>query len=353
MNRRRFLISAAFLTASASIMNNSLSGKRDYPSEFLSLFQSENTPEKSYSDFLNALEKGNITNIIAHDETLLIHERDSKISSVRLQSENHFLDLIRTGIVDPKAVNISFTKESSFLSNFTAPALYNTFVNYWEIPVFLLAGSEMLKEQDLDKRRKADGVDENTAYHEAGHAIAGLLRPGESDGIESATIIPDKTLLGHVAFSRPEIPLSSREKMYNELIISLAGRAAETVQFGEDKYTAGAMQDISEATEMADDMVRKCGMSDEIGPVDYSASDSLLSRLFTGRRPYSAKTLERLELERDKLLKSALGDAITLMRENKDTLDRVARAFLELKTLTGDQLEKLIKPETTGPEMQV
>ena len=121
---------------------------------------------------------------------------------------------------------------------------------------------------------------ELTAYHEGGHAIVALNQPA-SDPIHKATIIPRGRALGMVMRLPERDQLSmAREKMLADITVAMGGRVAEEIIFGDDKVTSGASSDIEMATKMARNMVTKYGMSEKLGPLQYSENEE---EVFLGR----------------------------------------------------------------------
>ena len=114
---------------------------------------------------------------------------------------------------------------------------------------------------------------ELTAYHEGGHAIVAINQPA-SDPIHKATIIPRGRALGMVMRLPERDQLSmAREKMLADITVAMGGRVAEEIIFGDDKVTSGASSDIEMATKMARNMVTKYGMSEKLGPLQYSENE--------------------------------------------------------------------------------
>ncbi len=121
---------------------------------------------------------------------------------------------------------------------------------------------------------------ELTAYHEGGHAIV-ALNQSASDPIHKATIIPRGRALGMVMRLPERDQLSlPREKMLADITVAMGGRVAEEIIFGDKKVTSGASSDIEMATKMARNMVTKFGMSEKLGPLQYSENEE---EVFLGR----------------------------------------------------------------------
>jgi cell division protease FtsH len=181
---------------------------------------------------------------------------------------------------------------------------------------------------------------ELTAYHEAGHAITSLNCPN-SDPIHKATIIPRGRALGLV-MRLPEVDRFSvtRAKLHDDLIVAMGGRAAEEIIFGYDKVTTGASSDISQATQMARNMVTKWGLSDKIGTLDYGDDQS--HNPYSAKKDFSDETAKIIDDEVKRIVDEALKNAKAILNEKRADLEVLAKALLEFETLTGDEIKDLL-----------
>ncbi|MCH2457448.1 MAG: ATP-dependent zinc metalloprotease FtsH [Henriciella sp.] len=177
-----------------------------------------------------------------------------------------------------------------------------------------------------------------TAYHEAGHAIVSLKMPS-TDPVHKATIIPRGRALGMV-MQLPEDDKYSqtRQEMTSRLAVLMGGRVAEELAFGEEAVTSGASSDIQMATRIARAMVTSYGLSDEIGPVDYSDNSDPYSR----PNHVSEETSKRIEEEVRKLIQHGKDEARRIMTDYKDQWTAIAEGLLEYETLTGQELNDLL-----------
>jgi cell division protease FtsH len=171
-----------------------------------------------------------------------------------------------------------------------------------------------------------------TAYHEAGHAIVGMLTPG-ADPVRKVSIIPRGIALG-VTLSAPEADRFSYDRPYllGKLRVALGGRVAEELVF--EDITTGAQNDIKQATELARSMVGLWGMSDVIGPVTVVSEEPQLP--FPGASDVSAATQQLVDEEVRHLIGQAHEDVTQLMTAHRDQLDRLAVALLTHETLDQD-----------------
>jgi cell division protease FtsH len=183
-----------------------------------------------------------------------------------------------------------------------------------------------------------------TAYHEAGHAVVALHEPA-SDPIHKATIIPRGRALGMV-MRLPERDNYSyhRDKMYANLAVSMGGRVAEELIFGYDKVSSGASSDISYATSLARDMVTRWGMSDTLGPLQYAEADEevFLGYSVNRQRNMSNETAQLIDKEIRRIVDQGYARAKTVLEENSEQLETLAKALLEFETLTGDEIKTLM-----------
>ena len=186
-----------------------------------------------------------------------------------------------------------------------------------------------------------------TAYHEGGHALVTLHCP-MYDPIHKATIIPRGRALGLVQ-SLPERDRYSVSREYLEafLAIAMAGRIAEELIFGPDKVTTGAAQDIKMATDRARRMVTEWGMSENLGPLAYSAPEGevFLGHAVTTQKNISEETAREIDMETRSLVERGYKRAYDIITTHRDQLERIAQALLEYETLTGAELQSLLRGE--------
>jgi cell division protease FtsH len=192
---------------------------------------------------------------------------------------------------------------------------------------------------------------EKTAYHEAGHAIVGLNMP-LCDPVYKATIIPRGRALGMV-MSLPEMDRLNwhRDECEHKLAMTMAGKAAEVLKYGEDHVSNGPSGDIQQASQLARAMVLRWGMSDKVGNVDYAEThEGYNGQTFGGS--VSAATKELIESEVRRFIEEAYTKAREVLTEKKDDWERLAQGLLEYETLTGDEITDLLngKPPSRPDE---
>jgi len=186
---------------------------------------------------------------------------------------------------------------------------------------------------------------EKTAYHEAGHAIVGLELP-KCDPVYKATIIPRGGALGMVV-SLPEIDRLNWHKSECEqkLAMTMAGKAAEILKYGDDEVSNGPAGDIQQASGLARAMVLRWGMSDKVGNVDYEQAHEGYMGNAAGGFSVSAHTKELVEQEVKRLIDEAYQRAHGILSEKKEEWERLAKGLLEYETLTGEEISRVIRGE--------
>ncbi len=184
-----------------------------------------------------------------------------------------------------------------------------------------------------------------TAFHEAGHAIVAITVEG-SDPIHKATIIPRGRALGMVMRLPERDALSlTRQKMLADLAVAFGGRLAEELVFGHDKVTTGAQSDIEQATRMARAMVTRFGMSDKLGPIAYAENQEevFLGHSVSRTQNISESTAQTIDAEIHRIIDESYNRARDILTTRQGDLNVLARGLLEYETLTGDEINALLK----------
>ena len=191
---------------------------------------------------------------------------------------------------------------------------------------------------------------EKTAYHEAGHAVVGLSLP-KCDPVYKATIIPRGGALGMVV-SLPEIDRLNWHKSECEekLAMTMAGKAAEIMKYGEGEVSNGPAGDIQQASALARAMVLRWGMSDKVGNVDYEQAHEGYNGNGAGGFSISAHTKELIEEEVKRMIDDAYTSAFKILTDKKEEWERLAQGLLEYETLTGDEIKRVMNGEPPSSE---
>jgi cell division protease FtsH len=189
----------------------------------------------------------------------------------------------------------------------------------------VILGAERKLVLSPDERRR-------TAYHEAGHALVGMLTPG-ADPVRKVSIIPRGHALGvtHAAPDGDRFNYDERS-LLARIRVAIAGRAAEELVFGD--LTTGAESDIQQLTEVAHAMVARWGMSTELGPIALPAAEA--PGALAAGNAVSESTHRAIDREIRRIVAAARSDAIALLRAERQRLDHLAAALLEQETLDQD-----------------
>ncbi|MBN2024599.1 MAG: ATP-dependent zinc metalloprotease FtsH [Pirellulales bacterium] len=183
-----------------------------------------------------------------------------------------------------------------------------------------------------------------TAYHESGHALLGWLAQG-TDRVHKVTIIPRGRALGVTQLLPEEDRVNiSQSELHARLDFIMAGRAAEKLVF--DEYSAGAENDLRQATELARRMVAHWGMSERLGPVAFHMGEEnpFLGKEMAEPRHFSEHTAQLIDEEVVRILREADQRAEQTLRAQRDKLDALAAALEKEETLEEDEIEALIGP---------
>ncbi|KEO54055.1 ATP-dependent zinc metalloprotease FtsH [Thioclava pacifica] len=188
---------------------------------------------------------------------------------------------------------------------------------------------------------------EMTAYHEAGHAIVGLSLP-KCDPVYKATIIPRGQALGMVV-SLPEMDKLNyhKDEAKQKIAMTMAGKAAEILKWGEEHVSNGPAGDIQQASAIARAMVMRWGMSDKVGNIDYAEAHEGYQGNTAGFS-VSTKTKELIEEEVRELIEQGYQEARRILTERHDDWERLAQGLLEYETLTGDEIKKVLAGDPLG-----
>jgi cell division protease FtsH len=188
---------------------------------------------------------------------------------------------------------------------------------------------------------------ENTAYHEAGHAIVGYLVP-EHDPVHKVSIIPRGRALGVTQYLPEEDKYSSSKRALESSLCSLfGGRIAEEMTLGFDGVTTGASNDIERATQLARNMVTKWGLSEKLGPMHYGEDEGQYPGMAT--QAYSGETSKIIDEEVRKLIDDNYAKAEKILGDNRDILEAMKDALMEYETIDSDQVADLMARKKVRP----
>ena len=203
----------------------------------------------------------------------------------------------------------------------------------------IMMGSERKSMVLKDEQKKL------TAYHEGGHALVAYHLPA-SDPIHKATIIPRGSALGLVMRLPEDDRVSmSRETLEADIAVAMGGRVAEEIIFGTHKVTTGASSDIKMATDIARRMVTEWGMSDKLGPLTYGhpQQEVFLGHSITQTQDISHETQIVIDQEVRRIVDEGYTLANTILKTNRKQLDLLAEKLLEYETLSGEEIQIILK----------
>lgn len=200
--------------------------------------------------------------------------------------------------------------------------------------------SKVIKEED----RKT------TAYHEGGHALVARFLP-YTDAVNKITIIPRGRAAGVTWFLPEERDFKYKDQLQSDLAVAFGGRVAEDLVF--NRISTGASNDIKQATDLAQKMIRVWGMSEKLGPLSYSKEEEqiFLGREISQHRDYSENTAKKIDEEINQLIGDAYEKATAVLKENIDILHKLAESLLEKETVMGAELDELINTMRPGIEL--
>src|SRR6187455_1242963 len=193
----------------------------------------------------------------------------------------------------------------------------------------------------------------NTAYHESGHAVVAKLMT-RTDPVHKVTIIPRGRALGVTMQLPVEDRYSyNRDYLLNNIAVLFGGRIAEEIFM--NQMTTGASNDFERATEMARNMVMRWGMSDSMGPMVYGENEGevFLGRSITTHKNVSESTLQQVDAEIRRIIDQQYGIARKLIEDNRDKVEAMAKALLELETIDADQIGDIMSGQPPRPPKAV
>ncbi len=192
------------------------------------------------------------------------------------------------------------------------------------------------------------------AYHEIGHAIVGTLLQGH-DPVQKVTLIPRGQAQGLTWFVPSEDQgLISRAQILARISGALGGRAAEQIVFGDSEVTTGAGGDLQQVAGMARQMVTRYGMSD-LGPLSLESQQGevFLGRDWTSSRSeYSEGIAARIDAQVRTIVEHCYDDALKIVREHREVVDRLVDLLIERETINGDELRQIVAEYAVVPEKE-
>jgi cell division protease FtsH len=182
------------------------------------------------------------------------------------------------------------------------------------------------------------------AFHESGHTLVGMLT-AHGDPVHKVTIVPRGMAMGYtMPLPEEDRYLITRDEMLDQVCMSLGGRAAEELVFGE--ISTGAQDDLEKSTKLVRRMITEYGMSDELGPMTYGTRHD---QVFLGRdlmrdRDYSEEVASAIDREVRHIVMQQYDRAKSILRNHRDVLNRMAQALVEKETLAAEEILALVGP---------
>ncbi len=214
-----------------------------------------------------------------------------------------------------------------------------------EMKEFELAKDKIMMGAERKSMVMSEKEKQNTAYHEAGHAIVGRVVP-EHDPVYKVSIIPRGRALGVTMFLPEEDRYSlSKRALISQICSLYGGRIAEEMTLGFDGVTTGASNDIMRASQIARNMVTKWGLSEKLGPLMYAEEDG---EVFLGRggggqsASFSGETAKLIDSEVRSIIDQCYGTAKQILTDNRDKLDAMADALMKYETIDADQIDDIM-----------
>ncbi|KAF0864689.1 ATP-dependent zinc metalloprotease FtsH [Pseudomonas sp. LD120] len=218
-----------------------------------------------------------------------------------------------------------------------------------EMKEFELAKDKIMMGAERKSMVMSEKEKQNTAYHEAGHAIVGRVVP-EHDPVYKVSIIPRGRALGVTMFLPEEDRYSlSKRALISQICSLYGGRIAEEMTLGFDGVTTGASNDIMRASQIARNMVTKWGLSEKLGPLMYAEEEG---EVFLGRSAgsqhasLSAETAKLIDSEVRSIIDQCYGTAKQILTDNRDKLDAMADALMKYETIDADQIDDIMAGRT-------
>ncbi|WP_094745903.1 ATP-dependent zinc metalloprotease FtsH [Vaginella massiliensis] len=200
----------------------------------------------------------------------------------------------------------------------------------------------------LEKKSKVIKPQEKKriAYHEAGHATIGWLTEHAAPLVK-VTIVPRGRSLGAAWYLPEERQITTTEQLLDEMCMTMGGRAAEEVVFG--NISTGALSDLEKVTKQANAMISIYGLNEEIGNISYY--DSTGQNEYGFSKPYSEQTAQTIDREIKKMIEGQYDRAKQILVENRDKLDRLAEKLIEKEVIFKEDLEEIFGPRPfTNPD---
>jgi cell division protease FtsH len=202
----------------------------------------------------------------------------------------------------------------------------------------VMAGPQKKSRVITDKEKRV------VAFHESGHTLVGML-VAHGDPVHKVTIIPRGMAMGYtMPLPQEDRYLITKDQLLDQVCMSMGGRAAEELVFGE--ISTGAHDDLEKATKLVRRMITEYGMSEVLGPMTYGTRHD---QVFLGRdlmrdRDYGEEVASTIDREVQRMITEQYDRAKSILVKHREILNRLAQALIERETLTADELIELVGP---------
>ncbi|WP_368653569.1 ATP-dependent zinc metalloprotease FtsH [Ornithinibacillus sp. 4-3] len=197
---------------------------------------------------------------------------------------------------------------------------------------------------------------EIVAYHESGHTVIGMVL-NDADTVHKVTIVPRGQAGGYaVMLPKEDRYIVTKPELFDKITGLLGGRVAEEIIFGKGNVSTGASNDFQRATAIAKRMITEFGMSEKIGPTQFSGGggEVFLGRDLHNEQNYSDVIAHEIDTEMQNFIGYCYERARTILTENRDKLELIAQTLLDVETLDEEQIKSLFEtgvlPEPTTNE---
>ncbi|MBR4642812.1 MAG: ATP-dependent zinc metalloprotease FtsH [Selenomonadaceae bacterium] len=193
-----------------------------------------------------------------------------------------------------------------------------------------------------ERKSKVMSEDEKklTAYHEGGHALVGMMLK-HADPVHKVTIIPRGRAGGYtLMLPKEDRSYATRSELIDRLKVAMGGRVAEEIVLNE--ISTGASQDIQQASQIVRAMIMQYGMSETLGFVSYGGDPAQQYYFGQPQKNYSEEVAGEIDKEIHKYMEEAYEACRTIINENRDKLDEIAKALIDKETLTAQELKDIV-----------
>ena len=181
------------------------------------------------------------------------------------------------------------------------------------------------------------------AYHESGHTVIGMVLD-DADTVHKVTIVPRGQAGGYaVMLPKEDRFINTKPELLDKITGLLGGRVAEEIIFGKDHVSTGASNDFQRATAIANKMITEFGMSEKIGPTQFTSGGDqvFLGRDIQNESGYSDQIAHQIDVETQKFINFCYDRAKQILTEHKEQLETIAKKLLEVETLDAEQIKSL------------